>query len=44
MNAGYLPEIMDGLLAEKKVKPMLVVMPNGHPDEPGRAACAAHNS
>jgi enterochelin esterase-like enzyme len=34
MNAGYLPEIMDGLLADKKVKPMLVVMPNGHPDEP----------
>ena len=33
-NAGYLPEIMDGLVAEKKIKPMLVVMPNGHPDEP----------
>jgi enterochelin esterase family protein len=32
-NAGYLPEIMDSLLAEKKIKPMLVVMPNGHPDE-----------
>jgi enterochelin esterase family protein len=33
-NAGYLPEIMDGLLADKKITPMLVVMPNGHPDEP----------
>ena len=33
-NAGYLPEIMDSLLAEKKTAPMLVVMPNGHPDEP----------
>jgi enterochelin esterase family protein len=33
-NAGYLPQIMDGLLAEKKIQPMLVVMPNGHPDEP----------
>jgi enterochelin esterase family protein len=32
-NAGYLPEIMDHLLAEKKIKPMIVVMPNGHPDE-----------
>jgi len=33
-NAGYLPQIMDSLLAEKKITPMLVVMPNGHPDEP----------
>jgi enterochelin esterase family protein len=33
-NAGFLPEIMDGLLADKKITPMLVVMPNGHPDEP----------
>ena len=33
-NAGYLPQIMDGLLADKKAAPMLVVMPNGHPDEP----------
>lgn len=33
-NAGYLPAIMDRLLAEKKIKPMLVIMPNGHPDEP----------
>jgi enterochelin esterase family protein len=32
-NAGYLPEIMDSLLAEKRIAPMLVVMPNGHPDE-----------
>jgi len=33
-NAGYLPQIMDSLLAGKKITPMLVVMPNGHPDEP----------
>lgn len=33
-NAGYLPQIMDNLLAEKKITPMLVIMPNGHPDEP----------
>ena len=32
-NAGFVPEIMDNLLAEKKIKPMIVVMPNGHPDE-----------
>lgn len=32
-NAGFLPQLMDQLLAEKKIKPMLVVMPNGHPDE-----------
>ena len=34
INAGFLPQIMDGLLADKKIQPMLVVMPNGHPDEP----------
>jgi enterochelin esterase family protein len=33
-NAGYTPQIMDSLLADKKITPMLVVMPNGHPDEP----------
>jgi enterochelin esterase family protein len=33
-NAGYAPQIMDSLLADKKAAPMLVVMPNGHPDEP----------
>ena len=32
-NAGLLPQIMDNLLADKKIKPMIVVMPNGHPDE-----------
>jgi enterochelin esterase-like enzyme len=33
-NAGFLPQIMDSLLADRKITPMLVVMPNGHPDEP----------
>jgi enterochelin esterase family protein len=32
-SAGYTPQIMDSLLAENKIKPMIVVMPNGHPDE-----------
>ncbi|HKD04884.1 MAG TPA: alpha/beta hydrolase-fold protein [Bryobacteraceae bacterium] len=32
-NAGYVPQIMDHLLADKKIKPMLVVMPNGHPNQ-----------
>lgn len=32
-NAGYLPQLMDNMLADKKIKPMIVVMPNGHPDE-----------
>jgi enterochelin esterase-like enzyme len=32
-NAGFLPQLMDNLLAEGKIKPMVVVMPNGHPDE-----------
>jgi enterochelin esterase-like enzyme len=32
-NQGRLPEIFDNLLAQGKIKPMIVVMPNGHPNE-----------
>jgi enterochelin esterase-like enzyme len=31
-DLGRLAQIMDNLLAEKKIVPMIVVMPNGHPD------------
>jgi enterochelin esterase family protein len=32
LNLGRLSEIMDNLMAQGKVAPMIVVMPNGHPN------------
>ena len=32
-NQGRVPEIFDNLLTQGKIKPMIVVMPNGHPNE-----------
>lgn len=32
-SQGHVPEIFDNLLSEGKIKPMIVVMPNGHPNE-----------
>lgn len=35
VNQGHVNWIMDNLLAEKKIKPMLVVMDNGYANRPG---------
>lgn len=33
VTLGRVPQIMDNLIAERKIKPMIVVMPNGNPSK-----------
>ena len=44
LEQGHAAQVLDNLIAEGKAEPMIVVMPNGHPDTPAAAGMGPKNN
>lgn len=44
LEQGHAAQVLDNLIAEGKAEPMIVVMPNGHPDTPAACGMGPNNN
>ena len=44
LEQGHAAQVLDNLIASGKAEPMIVVMPNGHPDTPAAAGMGPNNN